>query len=160
MRAHTHTSNRSGWSTSTVVVLLVVAERRLHIKQFPSSSPASFPTRSLPEPVVCLSLRYIIPHHPISPSPPPSLPHSLHPPPLCSNPLPTQAAVKVRQFYMVRLQCPCPISLWSEAGLNMPILILPNKLNHTGRDGGREGMGEDVDGVGREVKGEACCQAG
>lgn len=58
---------------------------------------------------------------------------------LYCNPLPTQAAVKVRRFYMVRLQCPCPISLWSEAGLNMPILILPNKLNHAV---GRRGEGE------------------
>lgn len=45
------------------------------------------------------------------------------------NPQPNQPAVKVRQFYMVKLQCPCPISLWSEPGLNVPILILPNKLN-------------------------------
>lgn len=45
------------------------------------------------------------------------------------NPQPNQPAVKVRQFYMVKLQCPCPISLWSEPGPNVPILILPNKLN-------------------------------
>jgi len=45
------------------------------------------------------------------------------------NPQPTQPAVKVRQFYMLKLQCPCPISLCSESGLNTPILILPNKLN-------------------------------
>lgn len=45
------------------------------------------------------------------------------------NPQPNQPAVKVRQFYMVKLQCPCPISLWTEPGLNVPILILPNKLN-------------------------------
>lgn len=68
------------------------------------------------------------PQHPRQPPPPSSTSSTL-----CSNPLPTQAAVKVRWFYMVRLQCPCPISLWSEAGLNMPILILPNKLNHAGQ---------------------------
>lgn len=46
----------------------------------------------------------------------------------------TQPAVKVRQFYTSKRQCPCPISLRSESGLNMPILILPNKLNQqTGR---------------------------
>lgn len=57
-------------------------------------------------------------------------PPTFSPSTLSCNPLPTQAAVKVRQFYTVRLQYPCPISLWSELGLNMPILILPNKLNH------------------------------
>lgn len=45
------------------------------------------------------------------------------------NPQPNQPAVKVRHFYMVKLQCPCPISLWTEPGLNVPILILPDKLN-------------------------------
>ncbi len=50
------------------------------------------------------------------------------------NPQSTQPAVKVRQFYMLKLQCPCPISLCSESVLNTPILILPNKLNQrTGR---------------------------
>lgn len=84
---------------------------------------------------VCLPLRYIL-------HPPPtfsSYPSSSSSTTLYCNPLPTQAAVKVRRFYMVRLQCPCPISLWSEAGLNMPILILPNKLNHAV---GRRGEGE------------------
>lgn len=53
------------------------------------------------------------------------------------NPQSTQLAVKVRQFYMLKLQCPCPISLCSESGLNTPILILPNKLNQrTGRRSG------------------------
>ena len=69
---------------------------------------------------------------------------------LFRSPWATQTAVKVRQFNMVRLQCPCPISLWSEAGLNMPILILPNKLNHAPQSKGEEKReGRKGDGVKR-----------
>lgn len=115
----------------------------LHFKQLPSSQLAPFLTQNSPlekgEVNWCLPPSQV---HPSTPPPPP--PHLLLPSPpssstLSCNPLPTQAAVKVRRFYMVRLQCPCPISLWSEAGLNMPILILPNKLNHAV---GRRGEGE------------------
>lgn len=52
---------------------------------------------------------------------------------------PLQQLSRWSAFYTVRLQCTRPISLWSEAGLNMSILILPNKLNHAA---GCRGEGE------------------
>lgn len=113
----------------------------LHFKQLPSSQLAPFLTQN--SPLEKGEVNWCLPPSQVHPSTPPP-PHLLLPSPpssstLSCNPLPTQAAVKVRRFYMVRLQCPCPISLWSEAGLNMPILILPNKLNHAV---GRRGEGE------------------
>lgn len=71
---------------------------------------------------------------------------------------PLQQLSRWSAFYTVRLQCTCPISLWSEAGLNMSILILPNKLNHAARCRGEgerwgcwDGRGGDGEPGGRRL---------